>query len=165
MQRHQPFGHGRAELAGHRQRQRVDHDHLAVEFRGRRGDFGAEEATTDHNHPARLEQVRAQGQCVICGAQDVHAVQIVPEAQPARRDAGRDDDTVIVHCGSIGELDSLVCTVQLGRASVPTCHVQVVEPLGVAQQHPAGVCLVHQYLLGQRRSVIGQPRLVTDQRE
>lgn len=83
------------ERAPHWDRLRLGHRHLQAHGPGGRGDLGAEESGTDHDHPGPGSQRGAQGDRVIERARDVDSGQIAVAQAPGSHACG-DDQSVEV---------------------------------------------------------------------
>jgi hypothetical protein len=128
---------------------------------GAGGDLGADEATADDDERPAGRELGPEGSCVVEGAQDVDAGEVVGAGQPARAGAGGEHDRVG------GEPCALVERHGAGRrVELDGPHPQPprdVEVLVVLQQRLRGRLVRRgEEGLRQRRPVVRQVRLVAD---
>jgi hypothetical protein len=161
-----------ADRLAHRRAQRslergvlgLDHGDLQSRAAGAARHLGADEAAPHDHERARARQVVAQGARVVQGPQHVHARARELAGQRPRARAGGQHDGVRHDLVAVGQDDGVPTGVEPdGRRPEAPGHVERVVLL--AQQVQRG--LVHgsgQEALRQRRAVVGQVRLVADDR-
>ena len=149
----------------HRARQRLQHRYLGAALASRRGDFQPDHAGADAHDAPRRGEPSADQPCILDGAQierllatrdrkmsgpATHCEQqpIVVEAPPVRQPETMGGRIQFGHCGAQQQFDPLLL---VAFGGVEICD----RRFGFVGQHG----------LGQRRTLIGPPRLVANQHD
>jgi hypothetical protein len=164
--RQQQRGGGLAGQRAGRRHGRIDADHgdLGAECHGGRGGLDADEAAPDDQQPHAGDQSGPQAQGVVQRPDRVdRRPRGVERRERASGTAGGQDQPVVGHLLAVGERHDGAPGVQCGGgdAELPLRR----QLRSHRQAHVLLGQLAEQHLLGQRRSVVGQPRLVADQRQ
>lgn len=151
-----------AEHGGQRRRLRFDqHDGDTAGTETRR-QLAADKSRTHHERRRGIGQFGAQRGGVGMAAQHVNARQVGQAGQAARAQAGGDDQLVVGQRAVVGQPEPTRFGVDADGLGVqPQVDVFLGEELTRPQRGVIGFA-AHE-LLGQRRTVVRQPRLVADE--